>query len=729
MCDRYDLLQVIVNKEMAKLNLLKLFEELKPNTIVSIAGVGYRDGIPAKDADAGWTMGVVRRPDGDLIVADIRGHRIWRIDQHGILHTFAGDGVPGNSGDGGLAIDARVYTPHDLYLDKEGNLLFSELGARGPDEGPNTIRRIDDKTGVITRVVGSGVMGRGGDGGPALGAEFDTTCGVAVDDEGNIFVCGKWDSNVRRVDAKTGIIETFAGQNTRHYPSERGASRPYSGANYSFAGFHGDGGAASEAAFRFPEHLAFDSKGNLYVCDNGNNRIRKIDMQTGTITTVLGTGQAASNGDGGPAVEASTHTPDAIFIDVHDNLYVGEVGGCKVRKVDARTGIVTTLAGTGIPGWGEEGLPGPETKCNPIESGIWVDPDGTAFYSDSSGRLRRIDGQTGIVTTVLGGTRIHDGSPSTEAFLSCPRGICIGPDGHIYFADMQSDRIRAIDPATGIIRTVAGSGGRAYGGDNGPATEAYFLNPYDVSVDGCGRIIIADTLNGRVRRVDGDGVIHTVAGTGDGSDRGDGGPASGAGLTVVWSVAHGPDGSIYLGDAAGRIRRINNATGIISTVAGIGIPGYTGDDGPAVKARIGTPSAIHFDAKGVLYFSDLTQHVVRKVDTEGTITTVVGCGEAGFSPDGTSALDARLHKPLGLAVTGDGVVYVSDSRNNRVRRVSSDGTLQTVAGSDTPGDAGDGGPAPEASLNEPHGLCFYGSDILLISDHYNNRIKAVKLAK
>ena len=144
----------LLDGEIVKLNQLKLFEQLNPNTIVSIAGIGYRDGIPAKDADVGWPMGAVRRPDGDLIVADIRAHRIWRIDQDGILHTFAGDGVPGVSGDGGPAIDARVYTPHDFCLDREGNLFFSELGARGPDEGPNTVRRIDYETGIITRVVG-----------------------------------------------------------------------------------------------------------------------------------------------------------------------------------------------------------------------------------------------------------------------------------------------------------------------------------------------------------------------------------------------------------------------------------------------------------------------------------------------------------------------------------------------------------------------------------------------
>ncbi len=713
------------------MNPIESLSQMKPGTIISIAGTGYHDGIPAREADAGWPMGVVRLPAGDLVVADIRAHRIWRIDTQGILHTFAGDGVPEDSGDGGPAVDARVFTPHDLCLDKQGNIYFSQLGARGPDLGPNVVRRIDIETGIITRVAGSGRVGRGGDGGPALEAEFDTTTGVAVDGEGNLYVCGKWDSNVRRIDAKTGVIETIAGQNTRHYPSERGASRPYSGGAFSFMGFHGDGGPATETAFQFPEHLAFDSRGDLYVCDNANNRIRKIDMESGMITTVLGTGEQASNGDGGPAAEAATNTPDAIAIDAHDNIYVGEARGLMVRKVDAKTSIVTTLVGNGLPGYEREDLPGMQTRCNPIESGIWADPDGTVFWSDSSGRLRRCNGETGIVTTVLGGTSIHDGGPATEAFLACPGGISVGPDGHIFIADMQHERIRAIDPNSGVIRTVAGSGGRAYGGNTGPATEAHLFNPHDVSVDSKGRVVIADTYNGRVRRVGRDGVMTSIAGTGVGWDNGDGGPAVSAGLVRVEAVAHGPDGDVYVGDAAGRVRKIEAESSIITTVAGNGVHGYSGDGGPATDARIGSPTAICFDGDGNLYFTDRDFHVVRKVDTAGRISTIIGTGEAGFSTDGTPAGEAMLHKPFGLAVSVGGTVYVSDSRNNRVRAVLptwKDGSLKTIAGGDTPGDAGDRGVATQAGLNEPHGLCFYGDDILLISDHYNNRIKAVKLS-
>jgi trimeric autotransporter adhesin len=707
-------------------NMNTKLAEMEPGTILSIAGVGYRDGIPAKEADIGWPMGVVRLPDGDLVFAEMRGHRIWRIDGEGILHTFAGDGVPEDSGDGGPAIDARVFTPHDLCLDNDGNVYFSQLGTRGPDLGPNVVRKIDRKTGIITRVAGSGRTGRNGLEGPALEADFDTTTGIAVDRDGNLYICGKWDSNVRRVDAKTGHIAMFAGQATRHHELER-EGRAFSGGNYSFAGYHGDGGPASEAALGFPEHLAMDSRGDLYICDNGNHRIRKIEVATGTITTVLGTGAAASNGDGGPATEAAVNMPDAICIDAHDNLYVGEARGNRLRKVDARTGIVTTLAGNGIAGYEVDGLPGPESRCNPIESGIWADPDGTVFWSDSSGRLRRYDGETGIVTTAAGGTSIHDG-PSMEAFLACPSGLDIGPDGHVYIADMQHDRIRALDMDSGTIRTVAGSGARALGGDNGPALDAGIYSPHDVAVDSQGEVVIADTHSASVRRVDGDGTIRSIGGVGLAGDDGDGGPAISAAFTRVEAVAHGLNDDVYVGDATGRIRKIDSITGIVTTIAGTGIHGYSGDGGPATEARIGAPSAIRLDGDQNLYFSDRDFHVVRKVDTSGTISTIIGTGEAGYSPDGTPAVEAMLHKPLGLEVSMSGDVYVADSRNNRIRQIDVNGKLVTVAGSDEGGDEGDGGSATDARLNEPHGLRIYGDDILLISDYYNNRIKAIKLA-
>lgn len=690
------------------MELRLLGARLGPGAAVTVAGAAYREGVPAREADAGWPMGVVRRPDGDLIVVDYHAHRLWRIDREGVLHRFAGDGVPGREGDGGPALEARFFYPHDLCQDRHGNLYLSDLGNR-------TIRRIDYRTGVVTRVAGSGAPGRGGDGGPATEAELDCTCGVAVDAEGNLYLSDEWACTIRRVDARTGIITRFAGLDARHYPSERGASRPLVGPGLSLLGYHGDGGPAREAAFHHPEHLAFDSRGDLYVCDNSNDRVRRIDMRTGVITSVLGNGMRSSSGDGGPATEAATLMPDAICLDAHDNLYVGEKYGYRVRKVEAATGLVRTLVGTGVPGFGEEGLPGGQTRCNSCEAGIWADPDGTVLWSDCSGRLRRYDGRTGIVTTALGGTGVGDGGPATAAFLCGPGGLAVGPDGTLYIADVWSQRVRAIDPRTGAIRTVAGNGARAYGGDGGPAAEACLGNPHDVSVDRRGRLVIADTRHGRVRRVDEDGAIRTVAGTGMQWDRGDGGPAIGACLVHVEAVAHGPDDALYIGDAAGRIRRVDPDSGVITTVAGVGLPGHSGDGGPATRARIGTPTAIRFDRAGNLYFADRAHHVVRRVDAQsGTITTVAGRGRPGFSPDGVAGHEALLDTPWGLEVAPDGTLYIADSRNGRVRRLRPGGRLETVAG-------GEGGPR----LNEPHGLRLYAPGVLLVSDHFNNRVLAV----
>jgi len=264
--------------------------------------------------------------------------------------------------------------------------------------------------------------------------------------------------------------------------------------------------------------------------------------------------------------------------------------------------------------------------------------------------------------------------------------------------------------------------------------DAYLGNPHDVAIDSQGRVLIADTRNGRIRLVQADSVIITIAGTtlpwdgGEGRwDRGDGGPANSASFMQIEAVAVGPNDDIYVGDGAGRIRRIDGETGLISTVAGVGIPGHSGDGGPATQARIGTPTAMDFDRAGNLYFADKSHHVVRRVGLDGTIATIAGCGSSGFAKDGTVAREAAIHLPYGLAIAPDDTVYFSDSANNLVRRITRSGHLETVAGCDKAGDAGDLGPAAQAHLNEPHGLCFY-DNILLISDHFNNRVKAVRIA-
>jgi serine/threonine-protein kinase len=352
------------------------------------------------------------------------------------------------------------------------------------------------------------------------------------------------------------------------------------------------------------------------------------------------------------------------------------------------------------------------TRCNSVESGIWADPDGTVLWGDCSGRTRRYDGATGIVTTILGGTSVHDGEVATSAFLNGVESMDVAPDGHIYLADRWNQRVRAIDPHTGIIR----------------AAEAYLDNPGHVSVDSRGRAIISHCRLSRVRRVDEDGIIRTIVGTGQNWDKGDGGPAISACLVQPTALTHGPRGDIYVADAIGRIRKVDASSGVITTVAGIGLAGYTGDGGAATEARIGPASAIVVDSEGSVIFSDPVFHVIRRIDPRGVITTIAGRGEAGFSPDGTAAVEAHINSPKSVSLSHDGVVYFSDSMNNRVRRINAEGRFETVAGSGEQGVAADEIQATSAALNEPHGICFFDSHILLISDFYNNKVKAVKLA-
>ena len=558
------------------MSLNELFARMEPGAIVTIAGVGYVEGVPARDAPAGWPMGIARNAAGDLFVADYWGHRIWRIDTGGVLHEFAGTGVPGNSGDGGPAAEARFDQPHDLRIDDDGNLYLSDLG----NSTITAHRRLNGRRHHHRGQRQEGA--RWGRRALRSDAELDTHCGIAVDGDGNVYISSEWANNIRRIDARTGTIDRFAGWDARHHPSEDGDSRPASGPGLSMGGYHGDGGPADTAGFHHPEHLAFDSRGDLYVCDNSNHRIRKIDMESGhghdgVRQRAGGVERRRRAGGRGQRLHArllSTWTPTTTCTSVRSTA--SGFAGWTARRAWSQT-----LVGTGSPGFGEEGLPGPETRCNSCEVGL----SGRTRTARCSGRTAPA-GPGGTTRRpassppCLAGRACTTAKRPHEAFLRGPGGISIGPDGHIYVADVWNQRIRAIDPDTGVIRAVAGNGARAHGGDNGPATEAYLGNPHDVSVDSQGRVVIADTRHGHVRRVDEDGIIRVVAGAGEKWERGDGGPAIAANLVHVLSVEHGPGGDIYAGDGeAGRIRRIDASTGIIDTVAGTGTPGYSGDGG------------------------------------------------------------------------------------------------------------------------------------------------------
>ncbi|MEV6424770.1 RICIN domain-containing protein [Streptomyces sp. NPDC051662] len=275
------------------------------------------------------------------------------------------------------------------------------------------------------------------------------------------------------------------------------------------------------------------------------------------------------------------------------------------------------------------------------------------------------------------------------------------------------------------ISTVAGTGVAGFAGDNGPAVSAQLNRPYEIAVDSTGTLYFSDRDNHRVRKITTDGKISTIAGTGVAGHGGDNGPAASAQLNKPRGIAMDGSGAVYIADSANhRVRKVT-ADGKISTIAGTGIRGFGGDGGPATAARLDWPFAMTVDSTGVLYVSDSSNHRVRKIAADGKISTVAGTGTAGFGGDGGAATAAQLNKPMGLTLDSTGVLYIADTYNHRVRKVAADGKISTVAGTGTAGSDGDGGPAASAQLNKPMGLVLDSTGALYIADTANHRVRKV----
>jgi hypothetical protein len=333
----------------------------------------------------------------------------------------------------------------------------------------------------------------------------------------------------------------------------------------------------------------------------------------------------------------------------------------------------------------------------------------------------------GDINTVAGtGTAgfSGDGGPATSAELAYPYGFAVDGAGNLYIADTVNQRVRKVN-SSGVITTVAGTGTRAFSGDGGPATSAELSDPLNLAVDGSGNLYIADSGNHRVRRVDSSGTITTVAGTGTPGFSGDGGPATSAELAYPYGVAVDGSGNLYIADNGNqRVRKVNSS-GMITTVAGTGTGGFSGDGGPATSAMLNGADDVAVDDSSNLYIVDNGNQRVRKVDGSGTITTVAGTGSSGFSGDGGPATSAELANPGNVAVDGSGNLYIGDTSNHRVRKVNSSGTITTVAGTGTAGFSGDGGPATSAQLAYPQEMAVDGSGNLYIADRENQRVRKV----
>jgi sugar lactone lactonase YvrE len=315
-----------------------------------------------------------------------------------------------------------------------------------------------------------------------------------------------------------------------------------------------------------------------------------------------------------------------------------------------------------------------------------------------------------------------DGGPAISAQLNLPQSVAVDAAGNLYIADSLNNVIREVTP-NGNITTVAGNGTAGYSGDGGPATSAQLSLPYGVAVDRAGDLFIADTANDVIREVTPDGNITTVAGTNTRGFAGDGGPANAAQLYGPYAVAVDAAGDLYISDSGNHAIREVLAGGNIVTLAGNGEPGYSGDGGSAVSGRFYYPRGLALDPAGNLYIADFGNNVIRKISTSGTVTTFAGNGQLGYSGDGGPATSATLNYPEGLAVDAAGNVYVADTLNQAIREISKNGVIATIAGNGTIGFLGNGGPATSAQLFYPKGLAVTSAGQIYIADWDNDEIR------
>jgi sugar lactone lactonase YvrE len=651
--------------------------------ISTLAGRQIGDGRPATAASLDRPFGVTFAPDGALLIADRLHSRIRRVDpMTGVITTIVGTRF--GSRNDVPADQAELEGPLRVHVDAaSGDLLIA-------DREQHTIRRAVAATGILGRIAGSPDSAGGtGDGGPAKAALLNGPTDAFPDGSGGILVADRLNHRIRRIDA-AGDITTVAGTGV--------------------AGYLGDGipFGATLAQLNSPSCVLPIPGGGFYVCDEENHAIRQVST-TGTISTVAGTGVAGFAD--GPATAGQLNQPFNLAFDAFGNVIIADLGNHRIRRLDPIAGTLSTVAGTGAGAFTPDGTPA-ATSAIFGPTAVAVAPDGRiVFAEDGSHRVRAIDG-FGALTTLAGDGVVRfggDGGPAVDAQFGLTTNVSRDSADRFIISDFGNARVRRVDPCTGVVETIAGSGDVAYGGDGGPARDAG-MTPIDAVQDAEGSLLISDFDNNRIRKVDLSGTITTVVGLGVAGYTGDGGLAAAAQIDHPWGIELDASGALYIADFNNHaVRRV--ADGIITTVAGTGALGYNGDDIPATSAMLDNPIDTAVDGAGNLYIADHHNHRIRRVDAATQlISTVAGTGVAGFSGDGGPAVLAEMFEPGDVKIDETGAIWFTDFENQRVRRFTVGGNIETVAGTGLRGYAGDGGPATDARLLFPLGLLVVASD-------------------
>lgn len=660
-------------------------EEIPPGYITTVAGVGNYVRTFGSANKAFVLPGTAAYDAaGNLYVTEAGQHRVVRIDATGDIHEFAsgnfylGETTPDNV----PAIGGGVSFPFGIAVGPGGNVY---IGTHSP-----LLRMVDVRTGLITTVAGTNSIGFSGDGGPARNALIGQATSVASDGSNVYFL--DWDNTrVRRIDAN-GIITTVAGNG--------------------IVGYSGDGGPATAASFHWTTsddgYLALDAQGNLFIDDQANGAIRRVDKSTGIITTFYKPASGFTSQDGvgairsialdregnlyyggsgkivkvnpsgqfvmawGPGgyvfIEDGPITPATVrmglvgglTIDRDGNIVFCDVFFSRVRRINVTTSRLDTIAGI-FPAYQNENGPALAAPIMDDNMDIAVDHDGNLLIGDF--RLRRLD-RSGNVLTIAGGhpgANIIDNVPADKMINAC-LGIDVTADGGIDLAN--SGDISHLDTSQIVHRLGGKDATCAFDGDGGPFKEAHLCQPWDTARDAAGNLYIADTNNNRIRRVDAlTGIITTAAGNGgpvnglerygQGSFCGDGGPARDACINTPYGVTVGPDGSIFVAENWRRIRRIR-PDGTINTFA---------EESHGFSKIVAGPG-------GYLYGAGITE--AGRFDQNGHYTALAGNGEQGFSGDGGPAKAARMNngsQATGVAVDREGNLYIQDASNRRIRAV------------------------------------------------------------
>lgn len=688
-----------------------------PDDLSTIAGVGLpgytNDGGAATQARISSTAnGIATDFEGNIYFADTGNHCIRRINATtGIISTVAGDGSNGFGGDGGLATSAQLNSPSDVAVDEAGNLYIADLFN-------HRIRMVEKASGNISTIAGSGATGEAmgsfsGDGGAATSATLDTPSSVDVDSEGNVYVSDTFNHRIRKID-NSGDISTVGGS---------GSTGEGNG------GYEGDGTAATSALLNEPAGISVDDS-FLYIADRLNNRIRVINRMSGDISTALGDG-SNSDSNGLPATISS---PFDVAVDSRGNLYFTSPTISNVRRQNVSDATVETIAGTGSAGFNgdnaatESSLASPRGVAVDRGGNLFITDTGNL-------RIRRVEAASAfnLITTIAGTTQGYsgDGGAATAAQLDDPFGISVDLKGNVAFSDRSNLRIRQVEAGTGLIETIAGDPMASPNtGDGGPAVDAGISGVTDVAFDPAGDLYIADRLDRVVRKVDAStGIIRRFAGDGTTGFSGDGGLALEASINLPSGLFFDSKGFLLIAEDTNHvIRQVNLNTNIVSTIAGDNSAGYSGDDVAATSSSLQAPFSMVRDSEGNLLIADTMNHRIRQVDAvTGVITTIAGTGVAGFTGDEDLAVSAQIDSPMGLAIDADDNLFVADTGNHAIRWIEkTTGFIYTLAGDGSAALKGDGGDSQAARLDSPTSLSFDSEGNLYFTDSGNHRVRRIE---